>query len=103
MNPILRAEQINHLAHYVLEVDNQLVVEEDQPLRLLLEEVFELVASDDPIVIQIDDTEPVLYARSCRFVFLGQDEPYEVSEAHAFFVLLELSSALGKDAFNCLP
>ena len=93
-------EEIDHLAYDVLEVKIKVALHIGQTLALLLIEVFQLIACDDSVPVQVHYFEPILNALHGRLVLNAQNEPHEITKAHLFLVL-EFLHILGEDPLQC--
>ena len=71
-------------------------------MALLLVEIFQLVARDYPIAVQVHYFEPVFNTLKGRLVLHTHDEPNEVAKTHLLFVF-KFFDRLGEDALEGFP
>lgn len=94
LDAVLGFQQIDHLTHDILEVDDQFVIQKGQPLALLLKEMLELISRDNAIIIEINDLKPILNAGFGSLILLGEYKPHKITKPHPLAILLELPRAL---------
>ena len=93
-------DQIIHLAKQVNEKDG-FVIEVLESMDLFLVEVLHFVRSDNQIVVQVYDFEPVTQTALGSLVLFRQHEPNEVLVIHLVFLLaFEFARNLIKNSIN---
>jgi hypothetical protein len=95
---------LDHVVQLTKQVDKKdgFVVQVLQPVRLFFIKVLHLLRRDYPVVVQIDNLEPVLESLRGRLVLLTKHEVNKVLIAHlASSLALESPRDLLEDAVNC--
>ena len=80
--------RLNHIIHLTQQINKQywLVIQILQSMHLLFVEELHLVGSDNLVVVQVNDAEPILQTPAAGLVLLGQHEPYKVLITHLVLV-----------------